>query len=197
MHIFVEFRIRSLSSSIKATPLGYPGVHLRLWISLIAPHGLLHKHHSSLHFSPVVAYCVDSSTPPFLLYHPFVKCEENLLPFTTNKESEALIAKSTLSLPSLFSAPPLFPCHFKCALCPQEERRVKNAFLNDTLASELLKTLLAIALLPEFEVFNFCLMLVAWNFAWVWTFSPPLFFGLIHWKNCFKHPKKSFGCLVW
>lgn len=112
----------SIPSSTKATPLSYPGAHLRLWISLIAPHGPLHKHHSTLHFSPGVAYCVDSSTPPFLLYHPFVKCEENLLPFTTNKESEALIAKSTLSLPSLFSAPPSFSLATSSAPCAPKRR---------------------------------------------------------------------------
>lgn len=102
-----------------------------------------------------------------------------------------------LSSLSFLRAPLFFPRHFKCALCPQEERRVKNAFLNDTLASELLKILFAIALLPEFEVFNFCLMLVAWNFAWVWTLSPSYFFALIRWKSCSKHPKQSSAVLVW
>ena len=71
------------------------------------------------------------------------------------------LRKAHFLFPLFFSAPlSSFPCHFKCALCPQEERRVKNAFLNDTLASELLKILLAIALLPEFEVFSI--------FVWWW-----------------------------
>lgn len=97
---------------------------------------------------------------------------------------------------SFLRAPLFFPRHFKCALCPQEERRVKNAFLNDTLASELLKILFAIALLPEFEVFNFCLMLVAWNFAWVWTLSPFLliFLRLFAERVALSIPSNRSGC---
>lgn len=122
--------------------------------------------------------CVDSSTPPFFYSIILLwSAKENLLPFTANKESEALIAKSTLSLfsPRPSSRPSFSPRHFKCAPCgPQEERRVKNAFLNDTLASELLKILFAIALLPEFEVFNFCLMLGCLKILLGFECSPPL-----------------------
>lgn len=74
---------------------------------------------SPLYFSTGVAYCGDSSTPPFPLYHPSVKCEENLLPFTTNKESEALIAKSTLPPFPLPHSPSLATS--SAPLCPLEE----------------------------------------------------------------------------
>lgn len=125
LFISEEIKNNHLSPSLFATSLCYSPYHMVLCAnSNLSVNFFL--------FTGCCMMCGDSSTPPpFLLYHPFVKCEGNL-PFTTNKESGALIAKSTLFPPPLL-------CHLKCALCLRVGRGQKNCFLSDTRASELLR----------------------------------------------------------